>query len=313
MVSMSLGMSMRPVAEPLPALRAEMAIAAAAEVMLLPACRQIERAWQQTLDTDAAAGPHVLRVGLRKLRVGLQILRDTDEDAGALALRTSLVALARQAGRLRDLDVLIAEIAGPPLEAYAIPGGAALVGLLSDERTAVRAAVRRRLAGPKARALRATIANLPAARAAQIAATRDSEKIGKLGRRDLKRRWRKLAAHAAGIETATTEELHDTRKALKNLRYAFAHFAPFFEPKPAAAFDAQLRALQSTFGYLNDVSGAQALMARLGRGAQPVEMGCAIGYVLGWHSERASHTQAVLLRQWAELAALRIASELAPR
>jgi triphosphatase len=306
-------MSMRVAVEPLPALRTEMALAAAAEVILAPACRQIELAWQQTLDTDDASGPHALRVGLRKLRVGLLILRDKDEDAGAVALRTSLVALARQVGRLRDFDVLIAEIAGPPVAAYAIAGGATLIGALSDERSAVRATVRKRLAGPKARALRATVANLPTTRAAQIAAARDSEKIGKLGRRDLKRRWRKLSALAAGIETATAEELHDIRKALKNLRYAFAHFAPFFEPKPAASFDAQLRALQSTFGYLNDVASAQALLARLGTGAQPIEMACAIGYVLGWHSERASHTHTLLLKQWDALATSRIAADLAPR
>jgi triphosphatase len=310
---MSLSISMRADPEHLLPLRPEMALATAADVMLLPACRQIELAWQQTLDTDAASGPHALRVGLRKLRVGLLILRDKDEDAGAVALRTSLVALARQVGRLRDLDVLIAEIAGPPVAAYAIAGGATLTGALSDERNAVRTALRKRLAGPKARALRATVANLPAIRATQIALARDGEKVGKLGRRDLKRRWRKLSALAAGIETATTEELHDIRKALKNLRYAFAHFAPFFEPKPAASFDAQLRALQSTFGYLNDVASAQTLLARLGTGAQPIEMACAIGYVLGWHSERASHTHALLLKQWDVLSASRIAADLAPR
>jgi triphosphatase len=296
-----------------PALRPDMTIAEAGRVMFEAVCAQVDCRWTQVLDSDDAEGPHALRVGFRKLRVALHILREVEGDAADLALRKSIVSTSRHVGRLRDLDVLLGDIVAPLVKEGAWAGSAELTELIEHERMVTRAAVRKQLVGKPARLLRETLADLAHTRAAQLQAHRGDEKIGKLGRRDLRHRWRKVSAQAAGIETATAEELHDLRKALKNLRYAFAHFASFWEHKPASAFDAHLRALQSSFGYLNDVASAHALTARLGAGARPVEVGCAIGYVLGWHSARAVNARPRLLEQWQDLAGSKVAQELASR
>ena len=212
---------------------------------------------------------------------------------------------------MRDLDVLIDDLVAPLQQAAPHFDVAALVAVLEVERADVRATARKQLRSKASKALRTATATLPDHVSTRLTTDRKTERIGKLARRDLRRRWRKVTAQAATIETANPEDLHVLRKAIKNLRYTFDHFAPFSDAKHAAAFNEQLRRLQATFGYLNDVTNARTLTARLEAGTLPAPLGYAIGFVLGWHSERAQHIRHRLHEQWQDLAETKIAQDLA--
>ncbi len=292
-------------------LHPDMLVENAVEIMLRAACDRVEGGWQKLLHDDGPNGPHELRVGLRKLRVALHILRDKQNEAATTALRKSLLSTGRTVGRLRDLDVLIDGLVAPLQLIAPDIGIAALIADLEAERAVVRAEVRQRLAGGTAKSLRTTLANLPADLVARLPADLKAERASKLGRRDLRRRWRKIAVQAQTIETSPPETLHELRKALKNLRYAFGHFAPLFDPKHACVFDEHLRRLQSTFGYLNDVATAQTLTKRLATAEIPVDVVSAIGFVLGWHTGRAQEVRQRLEAQWRDLAGTKIAQDLA--
>ena len=292
-------------------LTAAQSIGEAAASMAADAVGQIDTGWQQLLDDGDPEGPHQLRIGLRKLRVILHVFRDADGSDQAAKLHQSLVALARSVGELRDIDVLSGEIVAPVMTAEPVPGGAELAAKLEAERKAVRASVRRKLNGKAARALRIGLKKLPKQLGARLAETHSGKKIGKRAQRDLRKRWHKLEQRGEHLETATVEELHEFRKALKNLRYAFGYFASLWDEKPAAQFETELRRLQSTFGYLNDVAGAKALQARLSLAPAEADLNCAIGFVLGWHSERALHARTRINEEWQDLAATKIARELA--
>ncbi len=283
----------------------------AARSMVRQACGHIEHGWQMTIADNGTEGPHALRVGLRQLRVVLRIFRDAENEAATKAISAALVATGQHVGRLRDLDVLIGDLVAPLLSAGMPDGGEALATLLEKDRAKMRAAVQKRLLGKPAQKLRRTLATLPTVIADRVTAAESRTKIGKLGRRDLRRRWRKISADAAHLESATIEELHVLRKSLKNVRYAFAHFAPFWESKPAQTFDAHLRRLQATFGYLNDIENARSFMTRTGPAWDTPKVSCAIGFVLGWHSERSHTLRGEIDALWQELAATKIAQDLA--
>ena len=97
---------------------------------------------------------------------------------------------------------------------------------------------------------------------------------------------------------------------LKNLRYAFGHFAPLWPDKASQDYESRLRKLQSSFGYLNDVATASGLEKRRGDGSD-AHLGAAIDHVLKFHAGRATHARERLVVQWNDLAKTKIARALA--
>ncbi len=291
-------------------LPAHMRVADAAEPIARLVCEHIERSWQKVLQSAASEGPHELRIGLRKLRVVLRTFRDNQQSPPS-DLTSSIVVTSRLVGHLRDIDVLIDDLIRP-LVGNGLPDGSErLIELLTQDRDKVRTKVHLGLRKKSARMLRASLSNLPAALAARLNEHGGDEKIGKLAKRDLRRRWRKIAAHAVDLEAATPATLHEYRKALKNLRYAYEPFAPFWDSAHASTFNAQLRRIQTSLGYLNDVVTAQSLPARLGAAANDAGIGCSIGFVLGWHSARAQAEHEKIAGHWSDLRATKVARELA--
>ena len=279
--------------------------------MAASAVREIDRGWQHVLDSADPEGAHTLRIGLRRLRVVLHVFRRELDGTALAPLGETLAGTARDASRLRDLDVLIGDIVVPLFAVDPVVGGPALIATLEADRVVVRAELRRLLTNKDARALRRKLGDLPPRIEALIARADTGRALPKMARRDLKKRWRKISRQAADLDALNTEELHEVRKTLKNLRYAFASFAPFWGRKTAVEFEGQLKRLQNAFGYLNDVAVAKQLETHAGADAGQTEINCAIGYVLGWHTERALRARSRIKEKWQQLGKTKLARELA--
>ncbi len=249
-------------AEPV-ALRREMTAEEAARAVLRQCLEQIMGNIPAAALGDDPEGPHQLRVGLRRLRSAAgafgPILRGSTLDA----LDAEARDLAAAVGAVRDLDVLIEEVAAP--QGCGDPGFAALDAALRERREAAPAAARARLAAARTAALAfglgAFIEGRGWLRPEDIAQTAQlAQPAAQLGAAALDKRWRKAAKLGARIDDLEGEARHDLRKALKKLRYTAEFFAPLFKPKRAAAFIRTLKTLQSDFGALQDVAMAQAAL-----------------------------------------------------
>ena len=277
--------------------------------MVTTAAQDLEMCWQQLLASDTADGAHKFRVATRRLRVVLHSLRREDERRFK-DLRQSLAVVSRTAGRLRDFDVLIGEIIEPLLDATAPPGCPVLLAQLIAERRQTRAGICAELDAPGMRKLRRGLPSLPHRLRHPRHAGHHRRALRKLARRDLKRRWRHFLHRADDLPALPPEHMHEARKSLKSLRYALAQFAPVLDPVDVARFHKRTLQLLDLFGYLNDVESAKVLVARLEPAAAHVDVNCAIGYVLGTHTERARRARKKLAVRLKQLAATKMARAL---
>jgi inorganic triphosphatase YgiF len=71
--------------------------------------------------------------------------------------------------------------------------------------------------------------------------------------------------------------------------------------KKARRFLKQLKSLQETFGYLNDVATAKKLMELPLRYAADTDLQRAVGCVLGWHAARANDAWTTARARWLRL------------
>ena len=259
---------------------------------------------------DDIEGPHQLRVGLRRLRTALAVFGPSLGPARLAALSRGAQWLGQVVGRLRDADVLVAEVVpdatGNGLDA---PARAALTAALTRRRAEIRAEVRAALAGPEATGFVFDLLEAIETRRwldpADYAQTdRLAAPIGGVAAGLLDARLAKARKRGKGVETRDVEALHELRKALKKLRYAADMLAPIFPAKRVAAYVGALKELQDAFGSLNDgamaaekLTGAEAP----GRGDAAVQR--AVGWTLGTLAARAEVDRPKLFRRWRAFAA----------
>lgn len=255
--------------------------------------------------TDAPEGPHQLRIGLRRLRAALALLKPA---LGGPALE-SLSARARDLGALvgglRDLDVLRTGLVAALGEG---PDVAALDGALAARQAARREEVRAGLAGRAATAFLHDLGAFVAARG--WLAPGDYGQTARLGQpasalcaAALDKAWKRAAKLGRRIARLSVEERHDLRKALKKLRYILEFSEPCFPEDASARFIALLRQLQDSFGAMNDVAMAEAVLTVPDApGADDPAAQRAAGRVLGWHGHASLADWAGARRGWQRLA-----------
>jgi CHAD domain-containing protein len=126
--------------------------------------------------------------------------------------------------------------------------------------------------------------------------------VGAFAAEALSHSWKKIAKRGARLETLSTEERHEMRKALKGFRYAVEFFGSLYDGRQTGRFVRDLRKLQDVFGYVNDVATAQALNAICDARcpASPAAQRAA-GYALGWHEVRSEHAWAGVAELWHRL------------
>jgi triphosphatase len=268
---------------------------------------QILHNWAVVLDNDDPEGTHEMRIGVRRLRSALKVMRPVADDQTLREFSGKARDLGRLLGELRDFDVLIMDIAGPAAaKRDGDPGLASLMAALDSNRTDCRARVRAELQDEQLSDLKLKLANLhedvEGLTATRHAGKARTKPIASLTGKALEKLWDKVETSGRRLKTLTALERHEMRKDVKNMRYASELLAPVYRTKDVRRFTAMLQRLQDAFGYLNDVALAESLKFVAANGtADGQEWQQAIGYVIGWHTARAEHAMKDARSGWKRL------------
>ena len=249
--------------------------------------------WSAVLEGDDPEAVHQLRVGLRRLRSALRILRGAADEPGFGVIGEKGRDLGVSVGRLRDVDVLLSDIVTPLAGTSQVAKGISdLRRSLSSERAKLRGEVLDALATREASRFRIELAVLPylVSHAGREDAKPLRQPVPRFAHKALRKLLERATKRGRRLDELSIEERHELRKAMKSLRYGIDFFAPLY---PAGEIKHLLSAaadLQDVLGYLNDVALAEQLMTfPTPEAARSGGMAHAIGAVIGWHAAQAEH------------------------
>lgn len=264
---------------------------AAAAAILRSTLEQIEGNADGVATADDPEWIHQMRVGLRRLRSALALLRPLAGDAELRAVAAEARWIADVLGTARDLDVFASETL-PPLAAAAGTAAEALASLAGDLRRRIaqaRAEASAAVRSPRFQRLLLALGALAAA----VSGHGDAPTARAFAQDALQRRHKQLVRAGAALADGSPHERHRARIAAKKLRYAAEFFAVSFPGPRGEAYRLALAGLQDVLGRLNDASSAAALAAEVG-GAQ--SLGAAL--VAGWAAARMVGEERALRRAW---------------
>ena len=267
------------------------------------------------LDGTNPEGVHQMRVGLRRLRAILGLVRPLLAEDVAAYLRGELRWLQKQLGPARDWDVFIAET----LERLAAHRGAAngigrTLRLADEARSDAYARARAAVIDPRFTAilLRAEVwldrgLWMRPGKPARKALAKPAAAFARAALQERQRKMRKLGKNAGELSEI---DLHRLRNRAMNLRYAAEFFQNLFNKKLARAYIKSLREIQDVLGTLNDTVVSHDLMADLAiRAAGQKSLRRAVsrvdGLATGWNLARMDNDLARVRDVWARHSACR--------
>jgi inorganic triphosphatase YgiF len=267
---------------------------------------------------------HQMRVAVRRLRAALRLFGPLLPEGFATRLLPALRELMAMLGAARDYDVLLAEIAAPVLQALPDePRLAALVGVITERRFAIRRNALRLLGAPRyGEVVLRTLATLHGLNvkvgAAETAlpgspatlgttpgdAVPESPNLLDFACDRLRRLRKKTLVLAAQANVDAPETLHALRIGIKRLRYALEFFTPLARPKHMQRLLAHLTELQDALGQINDLANAGALLMDCADEDQRLRE--AVTLIGGWHGPRHQKLLAAVPRGLKHLGKLRL-------
>lgn len=264
---------------------------------------------------------HQMRVGLRRIRALIALVRREVPSARLGRLRGALRGLAALLGDVRDLDVFIEQRIDPLLERRG--GDMALealrneaIALREERRIVLRSALR---SGRHARLMLelgrwlASLEELPKLEGpedAEVEASavvhvpppsplaRSAEGYAGAALTRLERRAKKRAETAL---VGSASARHELRIALKKLRYASEFFRSFYGRKESKRYLRRLGRLLDLLGAQNDVETSDRLIPILLERCPPeraVELARAAGLVEGYSMGEQERSQGELAWRW---------------
>ncbi len=244
----------------------------------------LQRNHAGAIDSEDPEYIHQMRVATRRLRAALRLFAPLLPPDFAPPIVAALREPMDRLGQARDLDVLLAEIAEPVLEALPDePRLAALVGIITERRFDRRVAATDFLGSPRFGAT--VLALLDALHALPKVGPGDTApRLAEFAHARLTRLRAKVRKLAAAARIDNPPSLHALRIAIKRLRYALEFFAPLAAPKQIGRLLERLARLQEALGQINDLANAgELLMDCAGSDARLREAVTLIG---GWHGPR---------------------------
>jgi inorganic triphosphatase YgiF len=259
-------------------------------------------------ESEDPEGPHQLRVGLRRLRTAFAVFGPSLGAEAMVPLNAAARELGRLVGRLRDADVLIAEVVEPAAALGLDPAArAALVAALEARRDAVRAEVRAGLAAPEAVGFLFDLGRFIEARGWLVPSDygqteRLAMPVAEAAPAMLDKRHRRVRKAGKRIRKLDAEGLHELRKELKKLRYAVEMLGPIYPGEAVGPYLKPLKELQDSFGSLNDAAMAEAsLTGPEAPGASDPAAQRAVGWVLGTLVVKVADDRPKLFERWDRL------------
>jgi inorganic triphosphatase YgiF len=231
-----------------------------------------------------AEGVHQMRVGTRRARSLLKLLRDALPAESTEELRGELRWLAETLGRARDWDVLIADVLRPLRELE--PSLGELTVRAEERRAGAYADLRAALDEPRFGRLMLLLGRFATGgpwRAQPLSpdsATLFAPARGALAEL-LDRGAKRVRKASRRLGERSPDELHRLRLRVKDVRYAADLAAPLFG-RPARRFAKRAARLQDALGARNDAAAAQARVAQLAGSATDGPAQRAAGFALGW-------------------------------
>lgn len=289
-------------------LSVEMTPREAFRAIALACLDHLQRNHAAALASDDPEYIHQMRVALRRLRAALRLFRPllpTDFEARLMPLVRELMT---PLGKARDVDVLLAEIAHPVLAALPDePRLAALVGVITERRHALRREAMRLLGAPRyGTIVLSMLALVHGISAPAEAASTDGApaSLSQFAHQRLRRLRKKALDLARQADAAKPETLHALRIGIKRLRYAQEFFAPLAARKATRRLLDRLAALQETLGQINDLANAGALLMECAGHDQALRE--AVSLIAGWHGPRYQKLLAAVPREIKRLDDIRL-------
>ncbi len=288
-------------------LREDATVAGVMAEVIRSCLRQVEGNADGVRLADDPEWVHQMRVGLRRLRSALALLRRELPLETVRALESELRWLAGVLGRVRDLDVFAAQTL--PAIASASqrfdPSGAIapaddLGGPAHLMATEARRLAREAIDSPRfARLLLATGRLASAPLNGVQGGTQEGAKPRlpalAFAAKALERRHRNLQSAGRDLDESPSAR-HAIRIQAKKMRYASEFFAPLFPGKRVRPYVRSLASLQRVLGAVNDAAVATALASKLAPGSRSAAL------VGGWAGAQAAIGDKRLARAWRGLA-----------
>ncbi|MDX2143822.1 MAG: CHAD domain-containing protein [Rhodospirillaceae bacterium] len=252
-------------------------------------------------------GVHQVRVGLRRFRSALGLLKKFIPAHQYAWLKSEAKWLLGELGQARDSDVFLAELL--PSVRKAMGNRRALAALDRAARTfRDQAQIRARAALSSKRYARFmqrldTWLAGEGWRAARDEAVKDGSHLDArpFATRALDKRLGKLRSRGKRIDTLPVDDLHRLRIEIKKVRYGIDCFQSILNKRRAGKYAATLKGLQDELGHLNDVAMAEAMATRLA-GNAPEKTRAAVveggGMVVAHHRRAAAAAMPDLARKW---------------
>ena len=294
---------------PRPRLDADVSVDEAFASILRASLRHILDSQPAAEDGRDPEGVHQLRVGLRRLRSALSLLRLFAGSPRLEAFRADAKWLATSLGEARGWDIFVGQTLPEVAKSCSSIGG---FDLLQPAAEACRAAAYREaraaMTDPRCSRFQLALGAWIEQRGWRADVTPEGLSIlagraSVFAGRVLAGQHRKLLKHGRHFDRLSPEELHELRLAAKKLRYMADFFLQLLRgDKSAKRYARSLAELQEALGNYNDMTMTGHLKRAFESAALPAASSQAFGAVLGWQARGLTASEAGLRAAWRSVA-----------
>jgi inorganic triphosphatase YgiF len=269
--------------------------------IIASACAHFVANWAPLRGGDDPEAIHQMRVALRRLRAALAMFLRAAPSSEFEHFRQEAKALATALGPARDCDALRELVETGPHEHFGeTQDFSTLLDAIEARRSEAYAEARALLADSRPTIFLMKLSAYVARRGWREALSGEnlgilSEPVDIFAAQALERLYRRVLKRGKNLASLPDDARHQTRIALKNLRYGAEFFAPCFaDARDPASFVKAAAQLQGLLGAHNDAASADHFLSQ----NLETEAARAAGLVTGWYARGAVIADGKLAKAW---------------
>jgi inorganic triphosphatase YgiF len=260
--------------------------------------------WSALLIGNHEESVHQARVALRRLRTALKILEKSFSGMQMQSFRDEAKEIAIILGDVRNLDVFNTFIKNESLKKYSSDESfKSLEVVLMNRRNSAYEAARELIKSANTSCFILELQEYIASK--RWHSTVSAEVLEELSgsaksfaRMTLEQQYKRVKKAGKNFGALTSEERHQLRISVKNLRYSCDFFSSLFtDSHRIKSFRKTLASLQDSLGLHNDAAMAAIVASDLETSAVP-EASRAIGIVIGWCAHETLSPDSEIAWQW---------------